>query len=128
MYIYLYIVSKFLVDIKSSARRTNGSVGEIIRDQGSRHQFDSREDAEEWAAELATRGSATVWIRRANPSDSSDIDAYLLGRYTPSPLSSRGQTQSRVTPESKVRIISTSDDYDNNDETEQYTLSMKQSE
>lgn len=121
-------MSEFLVDIKPSARRTNGSVGEIIRDQGSRHQFNNRADAEEWAAELAACGSATVWIRTANPSDTSDIDAYLLGRYRPSPLSSQTRTQSGMRVESGTQTLSESSTDSANTKTEQYTLLMKQSE
>jgi len=120
-------VSTFLVDIKPSARRTNGSVGEIIRDQGSRHQFDTRADAEKWAAKLAVCGRATVWIRAANPSDRSDIDAYLLGRYTPSPLSSQPRTQPKMAVASETDGVSGNDNNNRNTTTEQYTLSMSQS-
>jgi hypothetical protein len=70
----------FLVAIKPSARRTNGAVGRTVNRSGTRHRFDSRVDAEVWAAGLASRGGTAVWIREANPNDDTDVDAYLMGR------------------------------------------------
>lgn len=73
-------MSEYVVDVKPSARRTNGAVGRLIQQSGSRHRFDGRADAEAWAAGLTARGESTVWIRAANPDDRSDADAYLIGR------------------------------------------------
>ncbi|MFA1610323.1 hypothetical protein [Halobellus rubicundus] len=73
-------MSEYVVDVKPSARRTNGAVGRLIQQAGSRHRFDGRADAEAWAAGLSAQGESTVWIRTANPDDRSDADAYLIGR------------------------------------------------
>ncbi|MFB6091019.1 MAG: hypothetical protein ABEJ97_08175 [Halobellus sp.] len=73
-------MSEYVVDVKPSARRTNGAVGRLIQQSGSRHRFDGRADAEAWAAGLTAQGESTVWIRTANPDDRSDADAYLIGR------------------------------------------------
>ncbi|KAB1192306.1 hypothetical protein GJR96_02140 [Haloferax sp. MBLA0076] len=70
----------FVVDIKPSARRTNGAVGTLVNRRGARHVFSSRDDAEMWASGLSSRGSVAVWIRSADPRDESDVDAYLVGR------------------------------------------------
>lgn len=72
----------FVVDIKPSARRTNGAVGTLVNRRGTRHVFSSRDDAEMWASGLSSRGGVAVWIRSANPRDGSDADAYLVGRRT----------------------------------------------
>ncbi|SEO44853.1 hypothetical protein SAMN04487948_102465 [Halogranum amylolyticum] len=71
----------YVVDVKPSARRTNGAVGAAVCRTGSRRRFDSRADAEAWASELSERGDGRVWIRRADPDDRSAADAYLVGRY-----------------------------------------------
>ncbi|WP_411967991.1 hypothetical protein [Haloferax sp. YSSS75] len=72
----------FVVDIKPSARRTNGAVGTLVNRRGTRHVFSSRDDAEMWASGLSSRGDVAVWIRSADPRDESDADAYLVGRRT----------------------------------------------
>jgi hypothetical protein len=74
-------VSDYVVDIKGSARRTNGAVGDLVNRQGSRSRFDSRADAEAWAAGLSAQGDRRVWIRAANPDDESGVDGYLVGRH-----------------------------------------------
>lgn len=73
----------FVVEIKPSARRTNGAVGRLVNREGSRHAFPGREAAESWAAGLVTGGKRPVWIRAANPNDPADVDAYLVGRSRP---------------------------------------------
>ena len=75
----------FVVDIKPSARRTNGAVGTLVNRRGSRHVFSSRDDAEMWASGLSSRGGVVVWIRSADPRDESDTDAYLVGRRATEP-------------------------------------------
>jgi hypothetical protein len=75
-------VSEYVVDVKPSARRTNAAAGKLVQRSGSRHRFDSRADAETWAAGLTAQGGSTVWVRTANPDDRSDADAYLIGRRT----------------------------------------------
>ncbi|WP_225316342.1 hypothetical protein [Haloferax sp. CBA1149] len=76
----------FVVDIKPSARRTNGAVGTLVNRRGRRHVFSSRDDAEMWASGLSSRGGVSVWIRRADPRDESDVDAYLVGRRGREPV------------------------------------------
>ncbi|MFB6250109.1 MAG: hypothetical protein ABEI27_00230 [Halobellus sp.] len=75
-------MSEYVVDVKPSARRTNAAAGQLVQRSGSRHRFDSRADAETWAAGLTAQGETTVWVRTANPNDRSDVDAYLIGRRT----------------------------------------------
>ncbi|MFB6143095.1 MAG: hypothetical protein ABEJ30_07100 [Halorientalis sp.] len=72
---------EYVVDIKPSARRTNGLVGSVVNRRGPRRRFEAREDAEAWAAGLSERGDRTVWVRAANPDDRTGADAYLVGRY-----------------------------------------------
>jgi hypothetical protein len=74
-------VPDYVVDIKPSARRTNGAVGSLVNRRGARCRFEAREDAERWAEGLSVEGDARVWIRRANPNDSTGADAYLVGRH-----------------------------------------------
>ncbi|WP_410765532.1 hypothetical protein [Haloferax sp. DFSO60] len=71
---------RFVVLVKPSARRRNGAVGRLVNQRGARHVFSSRDDAELWARGLSTDGESRVWIRRADPRDESDADAYLVGR------------------------------------------------
>lgn len=71
---------RYVVDIKPSARRRNGAVGTVVNDRGSRHRFESRDDAEMWAAGLSARGERHVWIRAANPDDGTGADGYLVSR------------------------------------------------
>ena len=71
-------MSGYLVEVKRSARRSNAAVGSVVNRHGAQHRFDSREAAEAWAADLA-EDDATVWVRKANPDDRSDVDAYLIG-------------------------------------------------
>jgi len=71
---------RYVVEIKSSARRANGVVGRVVNSRGVHHGFDSREQAETWAAGLSSQGSRPVWIRRANPNDPAPVDAYLMSR------------------------------------------------
>lgn len=79
------VVSDFVVAIKPSARRRNGAVGRIVNRSGGRHRFDSRADAEAWAAGLSAEGERPVWIRGAHPADAADVDAYLVSRRTVEP-------------------------------------------
>jgi hypothetical protein len=74
-------VPEYVVDIKPSARRTNGSVGSVVNRRGHRRRFEAREDAEAWATGLSERGDRKVWVRAANPDDRTGADAYLVGRY-----------------------------------------------
>ncbi|WP_224332620.1 hypothetical protein [Haloprofundus halobius] len=79
-------MSEFLVEVKPSARRTNGAVGEAVVRRGSRRRFGTRDAAEFWAASLSERGERRVWIRLADPRDGSDTDGYLVGRHGPRAL------------------------------------------
>jgi hypothetical protein len=76
----LPVSEQFVVSVKPSARRANGAVGRGVNRSGTRHRFDSRDDAETWAAGLSARGERHVWVRAANPNDRSDVDAYLVSR------------------------------------------------
>jgi hypothetical protein len=89
----------YLVAIKPSARRTNGAVGRTVNRSGTRHRFDSRVDAEVWAAGLASRGGTPVWIREANPNDDADVDAYLMGRRRMPDRSTREDGSQTAVPE-----------------------------
>lgn len=74
-------VSDYVVDVKPSARRTNGAVGAAVCRDGTRQKFADRAAADAWATTLSTRGDGQVWVRTADPADRSDADAYLVGRY-----------------------------------------------
>lgn len=69
----------FVVAIKPSARRTNRAAGTAVNRNGAYQRFESRKEAETWAARLAT-AEAPVWIRGANPNDRTPADGYLMGR------------------------------------------------
>lgn len=71
----------YVVDVKPSARRTNGAVGSVVNREGARREFDGRAAAERWARGLSVAGGRRVWVRRANPDDRTGADAYLVGRY-----------------------------------------------
>jgi len=68
---------EYVVAVKPSARRTNGTVGRLVFERGPRERFDSRALAEEWARALS-RGGGQVWIRDANPNDQAQVDGYLV--------------------------------------------------
>jgi hypothetical protein len=76
-------VTEFVVDIKRSARRANGVVGDIVHRRGPRRRFEAREDAERWAAGLSASGDRKVWVRAANPDDRTGADGYLVSRRRP---------------------------------------------
>lgn len=69
----------YVVEIKPSARRVNGAVGSVVNRRGTRRRFEAREDAEAWATGLTAQGEATVFVRAANPGDTTGADAYLMG-------------------------------------------------
>jgi hypothetical protein len=79
-------VTDYVVDVKPSARRTNGAVGVAVCRDGARRRFADRPAADAWAADLSKRGEGRVWIRVADPDDQSAADAYLVGRYTQASL------------------------------------------
>lgn len=67
----------YVVAVKPSARRTNGTVGRLVYERGPRERFDSRALAEEWARALS-RSGGRVWVRDANPNDAAPVDGYLV--------------------------------------------------
>lgn len=73
-------MTAYVVDVKPSARRTNGAVGTAVNREGARRRFADLEAAESWARALSERGPRPVWIRAANPNDRTGADAYLVGR------------------------------------------------
>ncbi|MFT4889580.1 MAG: hypothetical protein ACI9YT_000490 [Halobacteriales archaeon] len=68
----------YVVAIKPSARRANGTVGRLVHEEGAVREFDSRALAEAWA-DGVSRGGGHVWIRDANPNDEA-ADGYLMSR------------------------------------------------
>lgn len=70
----------YRLEIKASARRTNGAVGETVLERGSVLWFSDREIADEWARELSAEGERTVWVQDAPPHASGPTDGYLVGR------------------------------------------------
>lgn len=81
----------YVLDIKRSARRASRGAGEWVRDRGPTREFDSKQDAREWAAALD--GDRTVWVQDAVPHDDSGIDGYLVARrYDPERSRAREQT------------------------------------
>lgn len=78
--------SEYVVDVKPSARRANGGVGTYVRDNGGRRTFEDRPAADEWATALSASGGH-VWVRDANPDDSTGADGYLMAYgYEPDPI------------------------------------------
>lgn len=70
----------YRVEIKATARKTNGAVGEVVQNRGRVLWFSDREVADDWARELADEGERTVWIQDAPPHASGPTDGYLVGR------------------------------------------------
>ena len=70
----------YIVEIKPSARKRNGDVGQAVNRQGSTRRFESREAAEKWADDLTGGGRDHVWIKAAHPADHSPVDAYLVSQ------------------------------------------------
>jgi len=75
-------MTTYLVEIKSSARRHNAAVGETLNSDGSRHEFEDREAADEWARDLSADGEHTVWVQDAPPHARGLVDGYLMSRGT----------------------------------------------
>lgn len=73
----------YRVEIKPSARRTNGAVGELVLERGTALWFASRTEADDWARDLSNDGERTVWVQDAPPHDGTVNDGYLLGRSRP---------------------------------------------
>ena len=86
----------YAVDVKPSARRTNGAVGRAVLESGSRRTFADRPAAEAWAAVLSESGPR-VWIRDANPNDSDPVDGYLVGRRSGRPTAPADPTDGSQT-------------------------------
>lgn len=71
----------YLVAVKGSARRASSGAGEWVHRRGPRREFQSKDEAREWARELSTPGY-TCWVQDANPLDDSDVDGYIVAaRY-----------------------------------------------
>ena len=68
------------MDVKPSARRTNGAVGRTVNRRGARRRFEDRDAADAWADRLSRDGERRVWVRDANPDDATGADGYLVGR------------------------------------------------
>jgi hypothetical protein len=98
-------VTDYVVDVKPSARRTNGAVGVAVCRDGPRWQFEDRAAADAWATDLSTRGDGRVWIRSADPDDRSPVDAYLVGRYpTPALDGAYDKRRRRLSPPSREQV------------------------
>lgn len=70
----------YRVEIKASARKNNGAVGETVLERGPILWFSDRQIADEWARELTADGERTVWIQDAPPHANGPTDGYLVGR------------------------------------------------
>lgn len=68
----------YLVAVKRSARQASAAVGEWVRDEGTRRDFDSKQAAREWAGDLGDE--RTVWVQDAHPADDSPVDGYVVAR------------------------------------------------
>ena len=89
----------YVLDIKRSARRASRGAGEWVRDRGPTREFDSKEDAREWAAALD--GDRTVWVQDAVPHDASGVDGYLVARRY-DPERSRAREQAAATAQTPL--------------------------
>lgn len=72
----------YLVEIKPTARKRHPEAGTTVHEMGHRQVFESRDQADRWATELADDGP-TVWIQDAPPQDRSPVDGYLMARRPP---------------------------------------------
>lgn len=72
----------YIVEIKPSARKRNGDVGQAVNREGTTRHFESREAAEQWADDLTGGGRDHVWIKAAHPQDQSTVDGYLVSQNT----------------------------------------------
>lgn len=70
----------YRVEIKPSARRTNGAVGQAVQSDGRVRVHEDRAAADEWASDLTERGERRVWIQDAPPHDRTPNDGYLVAR------------------------------------------------
>ena len=89
------LLMAYRVEIKPTARRTNGAVGDVVLNRGTVMWFAEREVAEDWAADLTDDGESTVWIQAAPPQDSSVTDGYLMGRGRSHPASAPFESEQR---------------------------------
>lgn len=83
-------MGEYVLDVKGSARRTNGAVGAAVNRGGPRRRFPARADAEAWARGLSVDGDRRVWVRAANPDDETGADGYLIGRRRSAAVTARG--------------------------------------
>ncbi|PSQ65210.1 MAG: hypothetical protein BRD24_07845 [Halobacteriales archaeon SW_9_67_24] len=70
-------MSRYVVEIKPSARRASRDAGEWVNESGPRRAFDSKALAREWARTASA--DAPVWVQDAAPHDPSPVDGYLVG-------------------------------------------------
>lgn len=66
----------YVVEIKRSARRTNGAASEWVARRGADRTFATKADARRWA--VAISGDGPVRVQDAAPNDPDDVDGYLV--------------------------------------------------
>lgn len=80
----------YIVSIKQNAIESNDTVAELVEEQGTVVEFQSREDAETHAQRFSRSGDR-VRIQKVAPQDPDDVDGYLIHspkRYTSEPKAS----------------------------------------
>lgn len=74
----------YVVEMKPSARRVSGGVGEWVRRHGVRRTFETKAQAREWAGDHSPP-DRSVWVQDAAPWDDSAVDGYVVGCRRPRP-------------------------------------------
>lgn len=88
----------YRLEVKRSARRTNGAAGEWVNREGARRRFETKALARQWAREISQPGGR-VWVQDAAPHDPAPVDGYLVGGRRPGGDSERGGRQASLSGE-----------------------------
>jgi hypothetical protein len=72
----------YVVEVKSSARRSSRTLGQWVNEHGPVRRFDTKALARAWAR-AASGPHATVWVQDAAPDDDTTVDGYLVGGARP---------------------------------------------
>lgn len=68
----------YVVEIKPSARRVSGGVGEWVNRNGAHRAFETKALARDWARGRSPP-DGSVWVQDAAPADDAPVDGYVVG-------------------------------------------------